>query len=267
MSSLSILPDWSIPRPLRLAVAASIALHGLALVARFGVPALQQDAPPLPLNVILRSALPDPAPAPVPAARPLPVEAPAPPPATHMAEPVSKPLPQRPAVMTRPVNAERAAPALARSETPAPAPEQAVSAPVTPAPVVSASAPARPAPVAEAAPVVALAVHPALDEAPDPALLERYGRSLSSLFARQQQYPRLAALRGWEGEVQVRVTIARRGNIVATQIVRSSGFEVLDQNAIQLVASSGPLPRPPEALQNKELQIIVPVLFKLEKPT
>lgn len=259
MSSLSILPDWSVPRPLRLAVTASIALHGLALVARFGVPALQQDAPPLPLNVVLRSALPEPAP--VPAARQLPVETPP----ARAAEPVSKPLPQRPAVMTRPVSTERSAPALARSEPPAP--EQAASAPAAPAPVVSASAPARPAPVAEAAPVVALAVHPALDETPDPALLERYGRSLSSLFARQQQYPRLAALRGWEGEVQVRVTIARRGNIVATQIVRSSGFEVLDQNAIQLVASSGPLPRPPEALQNKELQIIVPVLFKLEKPT
>lgn len=263
MSSLSILPEVSVPRPLRVAVAASIALHGLALVARFGLPEMQPDMPPLPLNVVLRSALPDPAPAPVPAARPLPVETPP----ARVAEPVSKPIPQRTAVMTRPASAERAAPALARSEPPMA--EQVVSAPPAPAPISIAapSAPARPAPLAEAAPVVALAAHPALDETPDPALLERYGRSLSSLFARQQQYPRLAALRGWEGEVQVRVTIARKGNIVATQIVRSSGFEVLDQNAIQLVASSGPLPRPPEALQNKELQIIVPVLFKLEKPT
>ena len=64
----------------------------------------------------------------------------------------------------------------------------------------------------------------------------------------------------------MRVTIARKGNIVATQVVRSSGFEVLDQSAIQLVSGAGPLPRPPEALQNRELQIIVPVLFKLDKP-
>ena len=49
-----------------------------------------------------------------------------------------------------------------------------------------------------------------VDEAPDPTLLERYGRNLSSLLARQQNYPRLAALRGWEGEVQLRVTIARK---------------------------------------------------------
>jgi type II secretory pathway pseudopilin PulG len=47
--------------------------------------------------------------------------------------------------------------------------------------------------------------------------------------------------------VQLRVTIARKGNIVATQIVRSSGFEVLDQKRHPAVTSAGPLPRPPEA--------------------
>ncbi|WP_374261253.1 energy transducer TonB, partial [Zoogloea sp.] len=108
---------------------------------------------------------------------------------------------------------------------------------------------------------------PAADEAPDPAQLERYGRSLSSALARQQNYPRLAALRGWEGEVQLRVTIARKGNVIATQVVRSSGFEILDQNAVQLIAAAGPLPRPPESLQNREIQVIVPVHYKLEKPT
>jgi protein TonB len=62
----------------------------------------------------------------------------------------------------------------------------------------------------------------------------------------------------------VRVTIARKGNIVATQVVRSSGFEVLDQSAIQLVSGAGPLPRPKPCRTG--LQIIVPVLFKLDKP-
>lgn len=266
MSSVSIHPELSFPRPLRLAVAASIALHGVALLSRFGLPDMQQEAPPQPLNIVLRSPQPQPVPAPVIAPAPQPAQAAAP----RITEPVRKPepQPQREAVLTRPASADRPIPVLPRRD--APQPEQASVAISPPAPV---SAPARAAPATEPAPAPSVAVvppalvHPAVDEAPDPALLERYGRSLSSLFARQQQYPRLAALRGWEGEVQLRVTIARKGNIIATQIVRSSGFEVLDQNAIQLVSSSGPLPRPPDALQNKELQIIVPVLFKLEKPT
>lgn len=49
--------------------------------------------------------------------------------------------------------------------------------------------------------------------------------------------------------------------------MRSSGFEVLDQNAVQLVTAAGPLPRPPEHLQNREIQVIVPVNYKLEKST
>lgn len=262
MSSVTIHPELSLPRSLRLAVAASIALHGLALLSRFGLPGMPEEVPPQPLNVVLRSPQPVPATAIPPA--PQPVEAPVP----RVVEPVRKPVPQREAVLTRPASVERPTPALTRRDTPQP--DQASVTVSPPAPV---SAPARPAPAAEAPPTPSVAVaapavaHPAIEEAPDPALLERYGRSLSSLFARQQQYPRLAALRGWEGEVQLRVTIARKGNIIATQIVRSSGFEVLDQNAVQLVSSSGPLPRPPDALQNKELQIIVPVLFKLEKPT
>jgi protein TonB len=106
---------------------------------------------------------------------------------------------------------------------------------------------------------------PAPEAPADPAALERYGRSLADLLAQQQQYPRMAAMRGWEGEVRLRITIARKGNIVATDVIRSSGHELLDRSAIQLVTQAGPLPRLPEALQNREIQLIVPVHYRLEK--
>jgi protein TonB len=161
--------------------------------------------------------------------------------------------------MTRPA-------AQAPSTSPALSVEPAPAAPlVTDITAAEPAAPSRQAHV-EPTPAAAPATAPAADEALDPALLERYGRSLSSLLARQQNYPRLAALRGWEGEVQVRVTIARKGNIVATQVVRSSGFEVLDQSAIQLSPAPAPCPAHLKPCRTGRLQIIVPVLFKLEKP-
>ena len=186
-----------------------------------------------------------------------------------------------PAARARPVDAARTTPILSRPSStlaarPAPAVHTAtapatsagVKAPLeAPLEAPAEAAPRPPAPALAAAHVDTAPQPPTAEEAPDPAQLERYGRSLSSLLARQQNYPRIAALRGWEGEVQLRVTIARKGNIVATQIVRSSGFEVLDQNAVQLVTSAGPLPRPPEHLQNREIQVIVPVHYKLEKST
>lgn len=253
-------PAPRISRPLKLAIAASIGVHVLALAWQHDLLPKADDTPPT-LNVVLRAPAPvvQPAPAPEPVARVESVEPPA-------------PRITRPAKVD-PISALRAAPVITRAaapdvpairtETPRPAP---VATPA-PAPVVAEAAPARPAAstVAHAEPAAPIHAAPAADEPLDPALLERYGRNLSSLFARQQNYPRIAAMRGWEGEVQVRITIARKGTIVSTQVVRSSGFDVLDQNAVQLVTAAGPLPRPPENLQNREFQVIVPVHYKLEK--
>lgn len=100
----------------------------------------------------------------------------------------------------------------------------------------------------------------------DSAALERYGRNLAELLARQQQYPRLAALRGWEGEVRLQVRVARKGNIVDIQLAHSSGFAVLDQQALQLIAGTA-LPPLPDSVQETEIQLIVPIHFKLNKAT
>lgn len=251
MSAIAIQPRTAaLPRPLKLAIGASVALHALALLWQHGGLPRMDGTIPQTLQVVLKSAAPIPLP---------PAEA----------SPAPQPAVPTPTTRTRPVDAARTPPVLTRPSSalaarPAPA-VRTEAAPTTPAPL---EAPAEPAP-RPPAPALAAAAPPPLaaDEAPDPAQLERYGRSLSSLLARQQNYPRIAALRGWEGEVQLRVTIARKGNIVATQIVRSSGFEVLDQNAVQLVTAAGPLPRPPEHLQNREIQVIVPVHYKLEKST
>ncbi len=250
-----------LPRPLKIAIGASIAVHLLALAWQHGPQLPRADDPP-PLHIVLRPAAARPASVPTPA--PAPVAIPAATPLTR--PPVRVEAPHPPAVLTRPaaVESPRPTPPAAASHAAAPA-ETApapTAAPAAPA-IETAARPAAAVTVAHAAPPPATAA----DETPDPALLERYGRSLSALFARQQNYPRLAAMRGWEGEVQLRITVARKGNIVATQIVRSSGFEVLDQNAIQLVSTAGPLPQPPENLHKQEIQIVVPVRYKLEKPS
>lgn len=255
----------ALPRALKLAIVLSLGIHALVLLVRLAPPA-SDSTPAQRLDIVLRSPLP----APVPQATAIvtPPDQTRSVPQPRAAEPLRPPFQPRPQVPSSPPALNRPAlrqdmPTVTASAPPAPqttavtaaVPSLVAETSATPA-VPSAS---RPTPV-EAAPP------PATEETLDPALLERYGRSLSSHFAHQQNYPRLAAMRGWEGEVQVRLTIARRGNIVAAQVVRSSGFEVLDQSAVHLVSTAGPLPRPPEALQNRELKIVVPVLFKLEKP-
>ena len=249
----------TLPRPLKLAIGASVGLHVLALLWQHGALPDNREEILKPLQVVLHTATPLPAASPPPVAvEASPVQPPAP--ARRIVTEAPRPAP----ILTRP--AAPAAPVI-RAEPIPPAPTAAI-AKVAPPPVEAVPVTPTAAPVTaivRAEPTPAAPAH--TDEPLDPALLERYGRSLSSALARQQQYPRIAAMRGWEGEVQLRITIARKGNIVATQVVHSSGFEVLDQNAVQLVTNAGPLPRPPETLQNREIQIIVPVHYKLEKPT
>ena len=134
-----------------------------------------------------------------------------------------------------------------------------------------------PPPTAPLTPTVAGgAVRPATETTaptpPSPAidqqtLLNRYAQQLSRTLARQQGYPRLAALRGWEGEVRLRLHIARKGNLLAIDVDRSSGYDILDQHALQLVDASGPLPALPDELGSNEIQITVPVSYKLRKTT
>jgi protein TonB len=127
-----------------------------------------------------------------------------------------------------------------------------------------------PAPVAELAAPVASVLAPA--EANRPAkpqsdVLAAYRQHLTELFARGYEYPRIAALRGWEGEVRLRLKVARKGNLLGVTLDRSSGFDVLDQHAQALLASYGDLPPLPEALEASEIQVIVPINYKLKKTT
>ncbi len=71
-------------------------------------------------------------------------------------------------------------------------------------------------------------------------------------------------MRGWQGIVRVELQIDATGNVTSTTIAESSGFEILDKQALEMVRKASPLPLPPESLRGKEFTIVVPVSFKLE---
>ena len=52
-----------------------------------------------------------------------------------------------------------------------------------------------------------------------------------------------------QGDVHVRFSIDRSGQLTASQIARSSGFPLLDEEALALLKRASPLPRPPVAMQ------------------
>lgn len=181
-------------------------------------------------------------------------------------KPEPKPIPQpvikpqsKPAEQVTPQPVETSAPA-AETEPAAPHVPEVVTAPsqVAPAPVVTAPAPPTPVPPPP---------EPAGPSQQDlEAARNLYGSLLSRAIAKYKQYPKIAQMRGWEGEVLLEVHCDDKGQITATLVRKSSGHKVLDDQAITMVQKAAPLPQPPDILRSsKQLVILVPVPFTLDE--
>jgi len=227
------------------ALAASVVIHAGAMMLSPSTPKAFSFDAPAPLHVELA-----------------PNSAPAVP---EIARPVTRPAPVKPVhAKKEPVRAvQRARPPLQPAETVQNA-QASDAAPVTP------QEPDAPPPVAaapESAPetVSLLALAPLPRLAPSAEALSDYTRSLSNALDRYKQYPRIAELRGWEGSVTMRLRVAPSGRLIEAQVYKSSGFAVLDQQAIAMVSRAGALPVPPEGLDAEGVPVLVPVSFRLER--
>ena len=165
---------------------------------------------------------------------------------------------------------QKARPSPASAAPPLPPRMSGTAGPTSVAPAVAAKAPDAALPQA-AAPQVVSAASPqpetfAMARAQGD-VLDAYRQRLTALLAGQQEYPRVAALRGWEGEVRLRLRVARKGNLLGIVLDHSSGFAVLDQHAMAMLEALSSLPPLPEALEASEIQVVVPINYKLKKAT
>jgi protein TonB len=245
MASLSPRANAERQRP-RLWKAEGIA-YALALLAHFAmwqVYKAMPSLPPPPEPLIIEAALVMAPPAPPVAAPPAPppprVEPPPPKPQPKPIPKVEKP-PEKP-VVKKP---DRPKP-VPKPETPVqpkmeaePAPEPVEEAP--PAPV----APPKPAPKVEAEPAEDTSYHP------------------GSIGGFSRRYNRLAQERGWEGAVRLKVHITADGEISEVIVISSSGHDVLDEQAVELIkeAHGKPARRGDKPVDS---WIIVPYQFKLQ---
>jgi len=98
------------------------------------------------------------------------------------------------------------------------------------------------------------------------AALSQYGGTLGRAIAKHKQYPKMAQMRGWQGDCLLDLKIDGSGNVLSADVKESSGFEALDKQALEMVRKAAPFPMPPEALRGRSFNITVPVSFKLENP-
>ncbi|MBN1545311.1 MAG: energy transducer TonB [Syntrophaceae bacterium] len=94
------------------------------------------------------------------------------------------------------------------------------------------------------------------------ALQERYLREhflyIKERILRRIVYPNLARRMGWHGRVLTSFVIHADGSVSDIKVLNSSGFKVLDQNAVSTIEDASPFPRPPIAAK-----IIIPITYRL----
>jgi protein TonB len=92
----------------------------------------------------------------------------------------------------------------------------------------------------------------------------RYGNSLWSAIEKHKNYPRIAQMRGWQGDVIVELLLDGNGKLKSKKVIQSSGYDSLDKQALEMADKASPFPAPPEVLRGSIFSIKVPIPFKLE---
>jgi len=94
--------------------------------------------------------------------------------------------------------------------------------------------------------------------------LESYSSLLANAIAKYKQYPKIAQMRGWQGTVIADLEIDSKGSVISVKIKKSSSYEVLDNEALEMIKKASPFPPPPDNLRGKNFNVLVPISFKLE---
>ena len=93
-------------------------------------------------------------------------------------------------------------------------------------------------------------------------ILATYINRIRLMLEKEKHYPFLARKNHWEGTVYIKFTISRDGSLKKIKITQSSGFEVLDREAEATIRRVS-FPAFPEGLQLTQLQLEVPIVFRL----
>jgi protein TonB len=149
-------------------------------------------------------------------------------------------------------------PEVALDTTP-PRPDQKAEIPQEARPQSEESAPP---PIPEAAPAEVAAApiqgRPIVDRSNE---IPKWRNLVLALLERNKRIP--ADATNNRGIAEIAFSIDRKGRVMSSRVVKSSGSAVLDREAIEMVQRSQPFPPPPAALPGAEVRLGLPVRFNM----
>jgi protein TonB len=89
-------------------------------------------------------------------------------------------------------------------------------------------------------------------------LKEHFGYIRNTIM-KNLSYPHMARKMEWEGKVTVSFVVCENGYVENLKVLETSGFGLLDKNAVETIKKVSPFPKPPV-----RAELIMPIVYRLE---
>ena len=96
-----------------------------------------------------------------------------------------------------------------------------------------------------------------------PKEMNSYIQYVQNMISAAVIFPNEAQEYGWEGTVKIGMMILRDGTLAYALVQESSGFEVIDQQALRIVKETAPYPNFPASSTQQEITVSIPIIFSL----
>ncbi|MDR1873258.1 MAG: energy transducer TonB [Deltaproteobacteria bacterium] len=97
----------------------------------------------------------------------------------------------------------------------------------------------------------------------NPDLMAAYKSQISRKLNQFKKYPTAAMARNLKGVAKVSFRVTASGRVLGARLVASSGYAVLDEEAMALLKRCSPFPAIPKDLGLSELELNVPISFSV----
>ena len=95
----------------------------------------------------------------------------------------------------------------------------------------------------------------------NPDAVPNWKSALVARLERYKRYPPEAQSRAETGVTQLAFSVDRSGGVHHAHVVRSSGSNVLDREAVALAERASPMPPPPAEITGSQIPIVVPIRY------
>ncbi len=99
----------------------------------------------------------------------------------------------------------------------------------------------------------------------DEGSLQQFRQNILIATRRYKRYPAQAMEKGWQGRAVIHLVIGSNGMTQSFVVKTSSGFQLLDETALDMVKKGRPWVQVPQALRGREFTVDVPVVFDLRE--